>query len=476
MRSGLLSLAVALLASVEPTCGHEIRRVRRIIEISDLAVEKRAASEKIPPKNQRQEEERILAEEEIFRQLTSHASRSGDMSMSMSMPVYSPPNESPIAPPKTDAPVTPESPAPVYPATLNPVLAPVYPATLNPVLAPVTTAPVISPGSMDPMPSTITAAPVLSPGSFAPVTETVVFPSLAPVSATTAPTPSGRDLVIQEKCGITAAQRSESIFLITSQVSSPNELRNPASPRYQAFEWIDSNDPAILCPNNDRIAQRYTMALIYYGLDGPNWINCGVDSVECSNTDPEVTRDPIRWMTGDHECVWYGLFCDDSQSVDPTLSANETAALTGIDIPDNNLGGTFPYEITKLAALKVLTLDGNYGIEGTIPSEMSNLSNLTILDMDTNKFTGNLPEALFTMTNLIAIDLNDNMLTGTLSSQIGNLLQLSVLQLENNQMSGVLPVAGLLNLEKMGTCGQNCFCGTVQLSVGSHTCILPQSY
>jgi hypothetical protein len=176
--------------------------------------------------------------------------------------------------------------------------------------------------------------------------------SIAPVPVTTAPTPSGRDLVIQEKCGMTAADRSESLFEIVSQISSPDELQNPVSPRHHALEWINRNDPAILCPSNNRITQRYTAALIYYGFDGPKWINCGVDSDECINTsDPEVTRDPIRWMTDDNECFWYGLFCDVSQSIDPTPSANETFALTGIDVPDNNLGGTFPTEITKLVEI-----------------------------------------------------------------------------------------------------------------------------
>lgn len=455
MRPCLLSLAVALLATVEPTCGNETRRVRRIIEVSDLAVDKRAASEKVPPNSKRQDEERILAEEEIFRLLHSGASHSGDMSMSM--PVHSPPT----APPKTDAPVP--VPAPVYPVTLNPVLSPVTMAPVDsPIASPKTDAPgavpaPVYPATLNPVSAPTTMAPVLTPGSMAPITETVVFPPVSlPVSETPAPTPSGRDLVIQEKCGMTAADRSESLFTMVSQVSSPEELRNPASPRHHALEWIDSIDPAILCPSSNRIAQRYTAALIYYGFDGPKWINCGVDSDECINTDPEVTRDPIRWMSADNECFWYGLFCDVSQSIDPTPSANETFALTGIDIPDNNLGGTFPYEITKLVDLTVLTLDGNHGITGTIPSEISNLSNLSILDMDTNKFTGQLPDALFTMTNLVAIDLNDNMLTGTLSSQVGSLLQLAVLQLENNKMGGVLPEAGLLNLEKMGTCCQTC--------------------
>jgi hypothetical protein len=389
----------------------------------------KAAGRNVESANRQLGEESLLAQEEIYRLLIAGGAH---YSASLSMPEHSLP---PKPLPHTHKPVEP------LPKTPSPVVnfetdAPVSTGTDAPVA---TTAPV-SMGTDAPV---ATDAPVSD--SSAPVTASLL-PSSIPSDTPSIliPPMSARDRLILQKCGMTAEERSQSLAAIATDV-----FGEESDARSNAVSWIDNDDPAILCPVAERIAQRLTVAVIYFTMDGSNWINCGISSDSCINTDARITRTPIRWMSQDHECVWYGLFCVGvSEGASPP--ADETFSLSVIDLPDNNMGGTLPLEIFSLELLQVLTMDGNGRIGGPIPPDIVKLSSLTVVDLDKNMLTGTLPSEMFTMTKLAAIDLNDNMLIGTLPSSVGNLMNLGVLQLENNQMTGALPEAGLLLLEKMG--------------------------
>jgi Leucine-rich repeat (LRR) protein len=368
------------------------RRLRKVVEIPDLNSESKIVTDSI---HDFHEHEIVVANRDIFRLLEA----GGSISMSMSMPTSTVTN-------------APSSPAPMK--------------------IPIVDVPSTTP--ISDVPSSISLEPMMT---FQP-SETLVESPVRPVS--------DREKLIEEKCEMSVANRSAALYTIASQLSSELDLSDAASSQSQALVWLDEVDPGILCPDENRVLNRYTAALMYIKLDGPNWINCGADSQSCINTDPDVTREPVRWMTESHECNWYGLFCVDER----TLSVDDQSVLRVIDIPDNNVGGTLPLEIFELSGLEILTMDGNGRIEGTLPSEIAKLINLTVIDMDTNKLMGSIPDSLFSLTNLVAIDLNDNQFTGTLSTNVGNLRKLGVLQLESNSMTGEIPEDSLLLLEKMG--------------------------
>jgi len=169
------------------------------------------------------------------------------------------------------------------------------------------------------------------------------------------------------------------------------------------------------------------VALVYEALGGPSWTSC--------SHDPFVSScEGSRWLSGDLECDWFGVTCDQND------------AIVGIDLVENGLDGSLPEEIFALETLDTLTLDHN-DIFGTISSSISNLAMLRVLNMDHNWLSGGIPEELYSLTRLEAIDLNDNTLSGTISSMIGNLSDLVVLQLEGNSFSG--PVPSMTSLRKL---------------------------
>ena len=49
------------------------------------------------------------------------------------------------------------------------------------------------------------------------------------------------------------------------------------------FFWIVSVDSMQLCPDDDNLAQRYILALLYYETNGEKWTRCGADSETCDD-------------------------------------------------------------------------------------------------------------------------------------------------------------------------------------------------
>ena len=81
-------------------------------------------------------------------------------------------------------------------------------------------------------------------------------------------------------------------------VSEKSALDDDTLPQGKAFQWI-CNDPfssPLVGNDNDRIIQRYALAVFYYSTNGDNWkINSG-------------------WLSDSDECTtfWKGInFCTD---------------------------------------------------------------------------------------------------------------------------------------------------------------------
>jgi hypothetical protein len=139
----------------------------------------------------------------------------------------------------------------------------------------------------------------------------------------------------------------------TEQPTSPWVL-DPTTPLYQALYWILDHDPRHVDPDDPFLNQRFLLALFYFSTSqqGP-WLSCNPEftvssesssalSLETinSNTTNGNNNDSIndgdfcifqalidvfphrynsipssRWLTGQHECKWAGVQCDDFDRV-----------------------------------------------------------------------------------------------------------------------------------------------------------------
>lgn len=99
--------------------------------------------------------------------------------------------------------------------------------------------------------------------------------------------------------------------IVADIVSDPAELVNPSSPRYQALQWLVSEDPARMDPNDAAlrtlIQDRFLVALLYLATNGPQW--------NLTITDP--TR---RFLSSGSVCNWNdlasnGVACDNEKRV-----------------------------------------------------------------------------------------------------------------------------------------------------------------
>ena len=80
------------------------------------------------------------------------------------------------------------------------------------------------------------------------------------------------------------------------------------------------------------------------------------------------------WMTSDHPCDWFGVYCANGH-------------VTGLDLSFNNLTGTIPPQLGNLSALDWLNLSNNQ-LSGSLPPQLGNLSNLTYLMLWRNQLSG----------------------------------------------------------------------------------------
>lgn len=203
--------------------------------------------------------------------------------------------------------------------------------------------------------------------------------------------------------------------------------QTPCTVREKAMYWladIDSRNLSISESNRDAIVQRYTMAVLYFGTGGSYW------------------HSSIGWLSGENECEWQDLTCDNEGTTG--------LVLTEISLKDNNLTGMMPIEIGSLTELGVLCLSKN-NLNGTIPEAVGDLTSLTELDLCENKMTGPIPSVIGQLTLLDTLILAKNRLNGTIPGEIGSLTHLEVLNLSNNSLVGTIPgnISALTKLEQL---------------------------
>lgn len=144
-------------------------------------------------------------------------------------------------------------------------------------------------------------------------------------------------------------------------------------------------------------AQRFVMAVIYYGTKGAKWnINTG-------------------WMTHKHECTWYGVKC------------NMFKKVVGLDLGYIEVNGLVPREIGLLTDLKDLDLHGN-DLQGVIPHKLLvGLKKLEYLRLHMNGMFGAIHKEITNMKYLKELHIFGNYIAGTIPKQLSELKKLGKL-------------------------------------------------
>lgn len=165
---------------------------------------------------------------------------------------------------------------------------------------------------------------------------------------------------------------------------------------------------------------RDALTALYKATDGPNW------------------KDDLNWLSDHPIGIWHGV------------TIGEGGLVVELKLPDNNLSGEIPLELTNLTDLFVLDLPRN-DLHGEIPPELGRLTNLMHLDLSVNRLSGRIPPELGLLVRLNVLNLHVNDLSGEIPPDLGNLHLLETLSLWNNRLSGGIPseFENLLGLETL---------------------------
>jgi hypothetical protein len=105
-------------------------------------------------------------------------------------------------------------------------------------------------------------------------------------------------------------------------VVGSDKLNDPSTPHYQAMEWIIHEDKLQLTADDPNLVQRYLLALFYMQTTrSGDWISCGRPDDDDTSFclwqklievwPHEYVGIPwIRWLSGESECAWAGVLCD----------------------------------------------------------------------------------------------------------------------------------------------------------------------
>lgn len=194
------------------------------------------------------------------------------------------------------------------------------------------------------------------------------------------------------------------------------------------------------CQNIEDIPVEECQVLItlYESTDGSHWL------------------DNTGWLVNHTPCAWYGVICQQGHVVELQLDYNE-------------LVGSLPPEIEKLAHLKSLYLDANQ-LSGPLPPELGNLTELEVARLGKNQFSGTIPTEIANLQKLIFLELWGNQLSGEIPSELGNLPKLQELRLHSNQFTGAIPLdlGKLMNLTHLDL-SHNQLSGSIPAALGDLT-------
>jgi hypothetical protein len=110
---------------------------------------------------------------------------------------------------------------------------------------------------------------------------------------------------------------------ILSDVSAAETFQDSTSSQYKALSWLADNDMNTSIEDTEELQSRYILAVFYYSLDGPSWI-------ETENA----------WLSAADKCAWNGVTCNEDSGVESIIQ--DTYA---------NFAGIVPDELQSLTTL-----------------------------------------------------------------------------------------------------------------------------
>jgi hypothetical protein len=223
-----------------------------------------------------------------------------------------------------------------------------------------------------------------------------------------------------------------------------------ASPADDARPYLGTSTPAY------RVAQRYAIVVLYHATDGADWHSSDL------------------WLEpGVHECDFVGVTCEDiaipaitlmealenpddvPHHEDGTVDSTVERMVVAIDLPENNVGGAIPREVSGLPFLRRLGLWSNV-IGGSLPAELGGLTRLSSLLLDDNLLVGNIPSQFGMLTEMTYLSLGPNAgISGRIPNEIGDLSRLERLNLSGMSLMGPIPTSfgRLTNLTELSLHG-----------------------
>jgi len=186
-------------------------------------------------------------------------------------------------------------------------------------------------------------------------------------------------------------ERIQNVTSIIAEMSDNDLFLNISTSQGKALNWILHEDELQASSSYPTLLNRYALMVMYFALQGENWIQKSGYGTEPGNAN--VT----------HECDWHGVTCSE-----------DTGVPTALGLVNNNL-------------------------MGTIPEEIGFFQNLTLLELFQNNVGGTIPESVYTLEHLTKFYVYGNVIQGTLSTAIGNLKKLTHLSLRTNNFEGPIP-------------------------------------
>lgn len=221
-------------------------------------------------------------------------------------------------------------------------------------------------------------------------------------------------------------------------------LVDEQSPQFLARKWIIYDDKRRIPADHSHLLQRYTMAVLYYSLDGDNWE---------TNNDTGDENIPSFWLSMLHECDWLDL---DYERGDSYSFCDDRGRVSYLQLSGRAGSGIIPPEISVLTELRALVLRQN-NIHGMIPSVLGDLSALNILLLLGNNLSGTIPVELSNLKYLTWFDLSENKLTGSVPEEFGQSFPFIVwFSVSGNSLSGEIP-QDFCSYEELQILGADCY-------------------
>jgi Leucine-rich repeat (LRR) protein len=115
--------------------------------------------------------------------------------------------------------------------------------------------------------------------------------------------------------------------------------------------------------------------------------------------------------------------------------------LKRLNMKDNSLSGTLPFDLPILTKMEIFDLSDN-NLMGDLPDFSRSMPRVLKLYLSGQKgkgiggFSGSIPQAISSLLDLLDLDLSNNNLSGKIPPTIGNIPRLKLLNLSNNDLTG----------------------------------------